>query len=295
MTDPLDAAWRAAHPLPGVDPETDKNSRGTVLAVGGSRIVPGALALTAEAALRAGAGKVRLGLPEEAALGMGLLHPEFAVTGLPTGPSGELSVDGAETIIGSLERVDTLVLGPGMGKPEAVRPLVRRLLASARDGMSIVLDAAAISCSARLGRAIAAHHGRVVLTPHHGEMAALMACNETDVSEDDERLAMDAARRFDAVIVLKSARTVVAGPDGTLLRYAGGGPGLATAGSGDVLAGIIGGLLARGADPLRAAAWGVWLHGEAGRLLARRIGKVGFLARELSGAIPSLMGHPAED
>lgn len=292
MTAPLDAAWLAAHPLPGFDADVDKNSRGTVLAVGGSLTVPGAIALTAEAALRAGAGKVRIGLPDPAALAMGLLNPEFAVVGLPTGADGELTAGGIDRLGESLDRCDTLVLGPGMGAAATVRPLVRGLLATARDGLSIVLDAAAISCSARLADAISAHGGRVVLTPHHGEMAALLGCAEADIAGDDVALAADAARRFGAVVVLKSARTVIAGPDGTVLRHAGGGPGLATAGSGDVLAGIVGGLLARGADPLRAAGWGVWLHGEAGRVLARR-GAVGFLARELAAQVPALMDDPA--
>jgi ADP-dependent NAD(P)H-hydrate dehydratase len=153
----------------------------------------------------------------------------------------------------------------------------------------VVLDAAAISCSTRLARLIAAHEGRVVMTPHHGEMAALMNCAEESIADDDETLARDAAARFGAVVALKSARTVIAAPDGTLLRYAGGGVGLATAGSGDVLAGVISGLLARGTVPLVATAWGVWLHGQAGRALADRIGPIGFLARELLPEIPRLM------
>jgi NAD(P)H-hydrate repair Nnr-like enzyme with NAD(P)H-hydrate dehydratase domain len=104
-----------------------------------------------------------------------------------------------------------------------------------------------------------------------------------------EAVALQAASKFGVVIALKGSETVIASPDGTLLRYSGGGVGLATGGSGDVLAGIIAGLLSRGASPLDAAAWGVWLHGEAGTIVADRIGPIGFLARDLLAEIPGLM------
>ncbi|MFW2830169.1 NAD(P)H-hydrate dehydratase [Sphingomonas sp. ID0503] len=285
----LDAAWLAAHPLRLPEGEVDKNARGTVMAVGGSLIAPGAIRLAAEAALRAGAGKVRIGGPAPLAHHLAMAVPEAGVLGLPVSKGGDLTAGGLGALRESLGRCDTLVMGPGMGNPKGVRSLVKALLGEARDGMSLVLDAAAISCSGKLGRLIADHGGRVVMTPHHGEMAALLRCAEEDVAADDETTARDAAQSFGAVIVLKSARTVVAAPDGTTLRYEGGGVGLATGGSGDVLAGIAGGLLSRGHDPLAAAAWAVWLHGEAGRKLAREIGPIGFLARELLTEVPGLM------
>jgi NAD(P)H-hydrate repair Nnr-like enzyme with NAD(P)H-hydrate dehydratase domain len=127
------------------------------------------------------------------------------------------------------------------------------------------------------------------MTPHSGEMAALLECHKDAVTADPAGVAADVARRFGAVVVLKDAETVIAAPNGKLLHYAGGGVGLGTGGSGDVLAGAIGGLLARGLPPLVAAGWGVWLHGEAGRALATRIGPVGFLARELLPELPRLL------
>jgi NAD(P)H-hydrate repair Nnr-like enzyme with NAD(P)H-hydrate dehydratase domain len=120
-------------------------------------------------------------------------------------------------------------------------------------------------------------------------MAALMDCDEASVTADHARRA---ALRFGATVVLKASDTWIATPDAPMLHYRGGGPGLATGGSGDVLSGIIGGLLARGAAARDAAAWGVWLHGEAGRRLADRIGPLGFLARELLPVIPALMRDP---
>ena len=129
------------------------------------------------------------------------------------------------------------------------------------------------------------------MTPHHGEMAALTGHDVDHIADNDAEVAAEIARRFDAVVALKSGSTVIAAPDGTTLRYHGGGVGLATGGSGDVLAGLIGGLIARGAAPLVAAAWGVWLHGEAGRLVGETLGPIGFLARDLLIAVPRLMAH----
>jgi ADP-dependent NAD(P)H-hydrate dehydratase len=116
-----------------------------------------------------------------------------------------------------------------------------------------------------------------------------MGCDEARARDDPAGLAQEAARRFQATVLLKGPETWIACPREGLLRYPGGGPGLATGGSGDVLAGIIGGLMARGAAPRLAAAWGVWLHGEAGRRLAERVGPLGFLARELPEEIPRLL------
>jgi NAD(P)H-hydrate repair Nnr-like enzyme with NAD(P)H-hydrate dehydratase domain len=109
------------------------------------------------------------------------------------------------------------------------------------------------------------------------------------VEADPVAAARRAAEAFGATVALKGAQTVIAAPDGSVLRYTRGGVGLGTSGSGDVLAGIVVGLLARGADPLRAAAWGVFLHGEAGNALARRHGAVGFLARELAAEVPRIL------
>ena len=130
----------------------------------------------------------------------------------------------------------------------------------------------------------------MILTPHHGEMAALTGLPLGEIGGEPATHALAAAERFGAIVALKAERTVIAKPTGEVLLFEGGCPGLATGGSGDVLAGIAGGLAARGADPLTAIAWAVWLHGSAGRVLAERIGATGFLARELLPKIPRLMG-----
>jgi ADP-dependent NAD(P)H-hydrate dehydratase len=289
MTIPLDAAWLAAHPLPEHGDDTDKNSRGRVLAIGGSAGVPGAIGLTAEAAFRGGAGKVRIATIADAAIAIGVRLPEAGIVALPMS-AGEIDVASAcDLLVNEAARTDCVVLGPGIGDRDRAAELGTALLAHTRDGLSIVLDAASVACAGKHAQMIRNHGGRVVMTPHHGEMAACIACDQDRIDADPERVARDAADRFGAVIVLKSSRTVIAAPGVDPLLYPGGGVGLATGGSGDVLAGIIAGLLSRGAAPLVAACWGVWLHGEAGAALARRIGPIGFLARELLAEVPGLM------
>jgi len=285
----LDAEWLAAHPLPEVETETDKNARGRVLIAGGSLTVPGALALTGEAALRAGAGKIQLATVEPAALPLGVAMPEAAVFGLDTNDAGEIGVGAATKLLKLLEGCDTLVLGPGMGGEVGAASIVRQLVSGASGDHTILLDAAAIYGARDCEDTVRACVGRVVLTPHPGEMMQLMECDEAEVRDGPEALAQSAAERFGAIIVLKRPETWIAAPGKEVLRYDGGGPGLATAGSGDVLAGILGGLLSRGAEPRVAAAWAVWIHGESGRRRAAVSGKIGFLARELLGDIPRLL------
>lgn len=292
MSLPLDRAWLAAYPLPTHDEGTDKNSRGRVLAIGGSASVPGAIALTAEAAFRAGAGKVRIATVAEAAIAIGVRMPEAGIVALPSS-EGEIDLAAAGLLRDDAAHTDCMVLGPGIGDRDRANALGDALLTEPRDGLAIVLDAASAACAGGHAELIRAHRGRLVLTPHHGEMASCIDCDEADVGDDPERIAHDAAERFGAVFVLKGSRTVVAAPGEEPLLYAGGGVGLATGGSGDVLAGIIAGLLSRGTDPLVAAGWGVWLHGEAGATLARSIGPIGFLARELLAEVPRLMASVA--
>jgi NAD(P)H-hydrate repair Nnr-like enzyme with NAD(P)H-hydrate dehydratase domain len=120
-------------------------------------------------------------------------------------------------------------------------------------------------------------------------MASLLGCEAQEVEGDPIRAGLDCADRYDSVTLVKGVVSHVATPDGQLFRYEGGGPGLGVSGSGDTLAGIVGGLLARGADPLTALLWGVWCHGEAGRHLGERIGTVGYLAREIPGEVPGIL------
>jgi hydroxyethylthiazole kinase-like uncharacterized protein yjeF len=286
---PLDAGWLAANPLPGHGADTDKNARGRVLLVGGSMFVPGALGLTGEAVLRAGAGKLQIATVDAAAMHLGVLVPEAAMIGLPTAEDGEIAAHAADQLVDAARYCHALLIGPGMVSEPSACALIDRLLPLLGDGHVAVLDAAAI-CAAR-GHAsqLAGLGGRAILTPHHGEMAKLTGVSAGEIGADPLACAQSVASRFNLVVVLKSSETVIAAPGGETLLYTSDCPGLATGGSGDVLAGIIAGLAARGVPPLAAAAWGVWLHGEAGRRVAGRVGPIGFLARELIAEIPALM------
>ena len=285
--DILDVAWLAAHPLPGFDHATEKSSRGQALIVGGGPHSPAAPMLTAEAALRAGCGRARLGIAAGMVPHCAVTLPEAGYVALPVNASGDLNPSAASLLAESARRADAVAIGPGMSDRANAAILVKALLHAAPD-TAFLLDAAACACADPLGEQLAAHRAALILTPHPGEMAALMGRHVEDVLQDRAGSAIDAARRFDAVVALRSSETWIAAPDGRLLQYPGGGIGLATGGSGDVGVGIILGLLARGADPFVAACWGVWVHGEAGG----RLGAPGFLAREILPLIRDLTRRP---
>ena len=285
----LDACWRQAHPLPDIGDGADKNARGRALLVAGSATVPGGPLLTGEALLRAGAGKVRIGTIAAAAMAIGALFPEAAIVPLATDESGEIAAEAAAALEKDVGRCDVLVMGPAtMARPHSAT-LVETLLRATAPETSILLDAGALVAMHGKAAVLARCGGRLLLTPHHGELATLLGCDEAEITAAPVDQALRAARLFGAAVVLKARETIIADPSGTLLHYCSDAPGLGTAGSGDVLAGVIGGLLARGMDPLSAAGWGVWIHGEAGKMASRTIGRVGFLARDLLPLIPALV------
>ena len=162
-------------------------------------------------------------------------------------------------------------------------------LLPAMEAGPVLIDAACVGAAAARLAQVEALAGGAILTPHVGEMAQLTGLEAAEIEARRDEIAVEWADRLKAIIVMKGATTLIASPDGELASYGGGGVGLATGGSGDVLTGIIAGLCARGLPAFEAACWGVWLHGEAGRRLAERLGPMGFLARELPGEVPSLM------
>lgn len=258
------ALWRHLLPWPAVDGH--KYSRGHVVVVGGERMT-GAARLAARAARRAGAG--------------------LATIAVPPGALAAYGGGDAGTILASLDeyagiladgRKNALVLGPGGGVGAALR---QRVLAALAAGKALVLDADALTSFAETPRELfTALSPRVVLTPHDGEFARLFGA----VSGSRLERARQAAGRAGAVVLLKGADTVVAHPDGRAVITADAPPWLATAGSGDVLAGIIAGLLAAGMDGFHAAACGAWLHGAA----ARDFGP-GLIAEDLADALPGVL------
>lgn len=275
----LTAAALRAMPLPA--PGGDKEQRGRVLIVGGSMRVPGAVLLAGEAALRTGAGKLQIATAASVAPGMALAVPEALVLGLAQNGQGEI-VRGHRALDGAMAACDAAVIGPGMASSATTTAMVRR--AAEQAVCTLVLDAGALS------RGLRAPIGRpFVLTPHAGEMATLAGDDKAAVEAAPGAYALKFAQKLRSVVIVKGADSFIAGPDGVVWMHRGGASGLGTSGSGDVLAGLIAGFAARGCDALGAALWGVFVHAAAGRQLARRIGPVGFLARELGLEVPGIL------
>jgi ADP-dependent NAD(P)H-hydrate dehydratase len=290
---PLTPELLRGMPLPDHAEGADKNSRGRVLVIAGSREVPGAALLSALAALRAGAGKMQIAAPAGAAPHLAMAMPEALVTPLAETAAGGIDPAEADRLAQRCASADAVVLGPGMMDPPALAALTRRLMAAAEGEPTFILDAGALAALAGCRDALRRHAGRLVLTPHLGEMCGLLGCDAEAVTLDPLAAARRAAAAFGAVVDMKGGRSFVASPQGEAWACDRGNVGLATSGSGDTLAGIVAGLAARGAPPLHATLWGVFLHAEAGARLARRIGPVGYLAREIPGEVPGIMASLA--
>jgi ADP-dependent NAD(P)H-hydrate dehydratase len=215
--------------------------------------------------------------------------PEARVFAMKETPAGGIDPGAAGRLAERARDCRAILAGPGMMDHEAAAALIAALLREAGH-VPIVLDAAALAglSQARAGQGAAE---RAVITPHPGEMARLLDTGIADIEADPLAAARQAAERFGVIAVLKSARTHIVCRNGEAFHLDEGDIGLATAGSGDVLAGIIAGLLARGASPLAASLWGVYLHREAGARLARNIGPLGYLARELLPEIPRVLNE----
>lgn len=251
--------------------------------------MPGGLQLTAEAALRAGAGRVQLATLACLALPLGVAVPEAGVFALPEDDNGEIAWNEPDIVLQSMDGCDCVVVGPAMAHSAAAEPIARSVLGCAHSRQGIVLDAAAICPALFRDSSSRNYRGRVVITPNAGEMGRLLDTELNQISRDPQK-ALERAVEFTGVtVMLKGAVTWMATPEGEKLSYSTGDIGLATGGSGDVLAGILGGLLARGMSARDACAWAVWLHGEAGRMASEQQGPVGYLARELSQFVPTLM------
>lgn len=268
--------WIERHTIPLPGAHADKHDRGNVLVVAGSKSVPGAVILAGTGVLRAGAGVLQFAVPAGIATAIGVAMPESLVVGLSR-THGPVPPQAA--------KADAVLVGCGMSAKAPVARLVRGLCNVLDAGATLVIDAAAIDVLRDRPDMLLPLGGRAILTPHSGEMASLLDIEKHDVEREPWHVATLAAERFHCVVALKGSETWIAAPEGALYRYRGGGIGLGTSGSGDVLAGVIAGMAARGCSPAIAAARGVWAHGEAGRRLSRRIGKMGFMAREIADEV----------
>lgn len=287
-------------PLPA--PGQDKYSRGSVLVVGGARATPGAALLAGVAALRAGAGKLTLAVAGSVAVQLGVALPECGAIGLPETADGSVKPD-VDGISSYLDRADAILVGPGLDDPELAGELLQALLkrepgrdgggtsggaAGSPGGPAVVLDAYALGALVPLEDQLGPWRGRLILTPNPTEASFLLGRDVADLEKDLAEI----SARFDAVVSCQGLISQPPGPNAgepELWKITTGYGGLGTSGSGDVLAGAIAGLRARGTSSAQAACWGTHLHAAAADRLASRLGPLGFLARELADELPALM------
>ncbi len=222
----------------------------------------------------------------QSAVSLGMHAPEFGIYALAATSDGE--PDAADPGIDcGCEQCDALLLGPGLMNENNARRIAQRLIETLR--VPIILDSAAITAFAKDFGSIKAGRQPRVLTPHAGEMAKLLGIGKDAVEKSPRQMAEGAARDLDCFMVLKGAVTYIATPQGDTFKFTGGVAGLATAGSGDTLAGLMTALVARGATPLSACLWSVFVHAKSGAALSRKVGPLGFLARELPVQFPGLL------
>ncbi|HET7141188.1 MAG TPA: NAD(P)H-hydrate dehydratase [Candidatus Limnocylindria bacterium] len=290
----LTATW-VAQRLPARSGDAHKGTFGSVLVVAGSLEYAGAALLAGLGAARAGAGLVCLATPET--VGRRLLGtvPELTAMLLAEEAPGLIGPAGWRRLETEAAGYDSVVVGPGLGRHPATQRRLRGFIGELRQ--PTVVDADALNALAGEDRWWRLIRTATVLTPHPVEFARLRRSTEVTPGDDAARLeaTASAAAEWGQTVVLKGARTVIATPDGTLLRSDVATPSLATAGSGDVLSGAIGALLAAGSDPLDAAGCGVALHGAAGLLAEERIGRAGVMARDIAGLLPEAIRQLSRD
>ncbi|MBV9830745.1 MAG: NAD(P)H-hydrate dehydratase [Marmoricola sp.] len=269
-------------PLP--DPSSSKKARGQVVIVGGAARTPGAVALGGLAALRVGAGHVQLAVASSVAPALAAGFPEAGVIGLPETDGGTVAGRAAaETCAEAVAGADAVLIGPGLDDADEAAALLDGLWEHL-DDKAIVLDAYALGILPDFEDRLRDGSHRCVLTPNPNELARLLE-RDCEPTLDD---VLDAARRYSSCV---TAQMLIADTDGRTWRVPSGHAGLATAGSGDVLAGLVAGLLGRSAPPDQAACWATYLHSTAGERLASSVGGVGFLARELVDQVPAVLAE----
>jgi ADP-dependent NAD(P)H-hydrate dehydratase len=276
-------------PLPQPDEDDDKEGRGRVLVVAGSAEMPGAAVLAATAAMRAGAGKVRVATSADAAQTIAAQLPEARVYALPLGKAGGWDASAGEILARLAGEVRAVLAGPGLVEDPVMMETLARVFREMGEA-TLVVDAIALKKFTEIDDDFRVARSRVVLTPNRSELSEMTGEDVGAIRRDPSRAARKAADDFGACVALKGRETFVASPRAAeVYSNRAGNVGLATSGSGDVLSGLIAGLAARGAEPLQAALWGVHAHALAGERLARRVGRVGYLARELLGEIPAVL------
>ena len=286
----LTQGWVAKR-LPERPARAHKGSFGRLLIVAGSLEYAGAALLTGLGAIRAGVGLACLATPGAVGIRLMGLVPELTSMLLVEEAAGLIAPAGWRQLATEAGGYQAFVIGPGLGRQPATLRRARNFIGELR--LAAVVDADGLTALAEVQRWWQPLRAPLVLTPHAGEFARLMRMAPGELLADDDaqraEAARDAATRWGQIVVLKGAHTVIASPTGDLLRSDIATPALATAGSGDVLAGAIGAFLASGMDPFEAAGCGVAVHGAAGLLAEDRIGQSGVVARDIANLLPTAM------
>ena len=270
---------------PPRQPTAHKGHAGHVLILAGSPGKSGAAAMAANAAMRAGAGLVTLGFPESLNSVLETMVTEPMTVGLPETDQGALDESACDKVRSLIEDKRCLAVGPGIGTAASTGRLLARLIEESP--VPMVIDADGLNLIAADTAVLSRCNAPMVLTPHPGEMARLCGLSTARVQEDRIGHARNFAQQYGVHLVLKGAATVVARPDGTVFLNATGNPGMATGGMGDVLTGLIAGLIAQGVEISLAARAAVYLHGLAADRLQSQKAPVGYLATEVMDTLPA--------
>ena len=270
--------------LPQRSLNAHKYSVGKVLVIAGSRNLTGAPVITSLAAMKAGAGAVILATPKSIHLPLIRKLTEVMITPLEETEDGTLSLKAWEELEKKIQWADVVALGPGLGQHPETRQLVHKIVKETK--YPLVLDADALGMIADNIRLLTSRKGETILTPHVGELRLLTKMKSDYIEMNRVEVARTQAAKMNSILVLKGSPTVIGTPDGQAFMNSTGNPGMATAGSGDVLTGIIASLFAQGMEAKQAAYCGVFIHGKAGDIAAKQYGERSLMAMDILAGIP---------
>lgn len=264
--------------------DANKGTLGSLLCICGSYGMAGAAIMAGKAALRCGIGLLKTAVPKS-------IYPicssnilESVYFPLEETKSGAISDKNTDFLLSECEKSSAVLIGCGLSVCEDTRAVVKAVITNCTK--PLVIDADALNCICNEPEILKSLKAPAIITPHPGEMARLINSTPREVNSDRENTAINFAKRYGVITVLKGAGTIIASPDGKVYINHTGNSGMATGGSGDVLAGIIGSMLAQGATPFKAAAAGVFLHGTAGDIAAEKLGKISMLPTDMTELLP---------
>ncbi len=265
--------------------DSNKGTLGSLLCICGSYGMAGAAIMAGKAALRCGIGLLKIAVPKSIYPVCATNILESVYYPLEETSNGVISSKNTDFLLEMCEKSSAVVIGCGLSVCDDTKNLVQSIITNCEK--PLVIDADALNCICNKPEILKNLKAPAIITPHPGEMARLLHSTPKTVNSNRENTAIDFAKKFGVVTVLKGAGTIIASPDGEVYINHTGNSGMATGGSGDVLSGIIGSLLAQGASPINAAAAGVFLHGTIGDLAAEKLGKISMLPTDMIDMIPT--------